>query len=251
MKLANRIGVVTGSAQGIGAAIASGLAAEGASVAVWDLDSEGASATAARIAADYGVAAIGVQVDVSSSGSVDAAVTATEAGLGPIDILVNNAGIDVIGPFLDTEESAWDRIIAVNLKGMLNCCHRVARGMVDRGSGRIVNIGSDAGKVGSSGESVYSATKGGVIAFTKTLARELATKGVTVNCICPGPTDTALLEQIGESAPKLREGLARAIPMKRIAQPSEIAGPVVFLATDDAGYITGQALSVSGGLTMS
>lgn len=250
MEQAGRVAVVTGGARGIGEAIAADLAAAGAAVAVWDLDGHRAAAAAERIAERCGVATLGVAVDVATPASVDTALEATEDGLGPIEVLVNNAGIDVIGPFLDSDEADWHRIIAVNLVGTIACCHRIGRRMAERGSGRIVNVGSDAGKVGSSGEAVYSATKGGVIAFTKTLARELASSGVTVNCVCPGPTDTALLGQVAEASPRLYDGLARAIPLRRIAQPTDIAPAVVFLASDAAGYITGQALSVSGGLTM-
>lgn len=250
MKLRDRVAVVTGGGRGIGDAIASALAAEGAAVAVWDLDGSAAAGVARRLAAEYGGRTTGVEVDVSDAASVDRAVEATEAELGPIDVLVNNAGIDVIGPFLDSDPASWDRIIGVNLKGPLTTCYRIVRDMTDRGYGRVVNLGSDAGKVGSSGEAVYSATKGGVIAFTKTLAREVAAKGVTVNCVCPGPTDTALLHQVAEASQKLYDSLARAIPLKRIAQPTDIAPAVVFLASDDAAYVTGQALSVSGGLTM-
>jgi 2-hydroxycyclohexanecarboxyl-CoA dehydrogenase len=163
---------------------------------------------------------------------------------------VNNAGIDVIAPFLDTDEATWDRLWAVNLRGTLLATRAVLPGMVTRERGRIVNIGSDAGRVGSSGEAVYSATKGGVIAFTKTLAREVARHGVTVNCVCPGPTDTALLEQVREYDEKLHASLARAIPLRRLGRPEDVAAAVVFLASDAAGYITGQTLSVSGGLTM-
>jgi 2-hydroxycyclohexanecarboxyl-CoA dehydrogenase len=220
-------------------------------VAIWDLDGGGAADTASRLAADHGHKAIGVAVDIRDRQSVDAAVAEVERQLGPIDVLVNNAGIDVIKPFLDSTEEEWDRIISVNLKGTIVCCHRVAAGMAERGRGAIVNIGSDAGRVGSSGEAVYSATKGGVIAFTKTLARELAAQGVRVNCVCPGPTDTALLAQVAEVSQKLYDSLARAIPMRRIGQPDDIAPAVAFLASDAAGFITGQTLSVSGGLTMS
>ncbi len=250
MKLRDRVAVVTGGGRGIGGAIASALAAEGAAVAVWDLDGSAAAGVAKRLAAEHGGRTAGVEVDVSDAASVDRAAEATEAELGPIEVLVNNAGIDVIGPFLDSDPASWDRIIDVNLKGPLTTCYRIVPDMTDRGYGRVVNLGSDAGKVGSSGEAVYSATKGGVIAFTKTLAREVAAKGVTVNCVCPGPTDTALLHQVAEVSQKLYDSLARAIPLKRIAQPTDIAPAVVFLASDDAAYVTGQALSVSGGLTM-
>jgi len=246
MALHGRVAVVTGGGRGIGEAIVGALAAAGAAVAVWDLDEERAVAVAGK----HAPSAAGIGVDVTDAPSVDAAVRRTEAELGPIDILVNNAGIDVIGPFLESDPAAWGRIIDVNLRGPITTCHRVVRDMVARGRGRVVNLGSDAGKVGSSGEAVYSATKGGVIAFTKTLAREVAAAGVTVNCVCPGPTDTSLLDQVAQASQKLYDSLARAIPLKRIAQPGDIAPAVVFLVSDEDGYITGQALSVSGGLTM-
>ena len=250
MAIDGRVAVVTGGGRGIGEAIALGLAAAGAAVAVWDLDGERADATAKRVAAEHGGRAVGVRAEVAEAASVDAAVRRTEDALGPIEVLVNNAGIDVIGPFLDSDPATWGRIIDVNLRGPITTCHRIVRDMVARGSGRVVNLGSDAGKVGSSGEAVYSATKGGVIAFTKALAREVASAGVTVNCVCPGPTDTALLDQVAEASQKLYDSLSRAIPLKRIAQPTDVAPAVVFLASDEAAYITGQALSVSGGLTM-
>ncbi|MFP3902475.1 MAG: SDR family NAD(P)-dependent oxidoreductase [Acidimicrobiia bacterium] len=247
--VSGKVAVVTGGAGGIGSAIATHLAEAGASVALWDLDEDATVSAAATIEAGGG--AIGLRVDVTDPASIQAGVDAVEQRLGPVDILVNNAGIDVIGPFLDSDEGSWDRVIAVNLTGTILCCHRVARSMVDRGGGAIVNIGSDAGRVGSSGEAVYSATKGGVIAFTKALARELARSGVRVNCVCPGPTDTPLLDQLADTNQALYDALARAIPMRRIATPSDIAPAVLFLAGDGAGYITGQTLSVSGGLTMS
>jgi 2-hydroxycyclohexanecarboxyl-CoA dehydrogenase len=250
VSLEGRVAVVTGAGRGIGAAIASALAASGAAVVVWDLDGGRAGEVAGRLTEEHGVRAAWRRVDVSDGAAVEDAVESAEAEVGPIDVLVNNAGIDVIGRFLESDEASWDRVIAVNLKGTITTCHRVVRRMVERGSGRVVNVGSDAGKVGSSGEAVYSATKGGVIAFTKTLAREVASAGVTVNCICPGPTDTALLAQLGEYNRRLYDSLARSIPLGRIAQPAEIAPVVVFLAGDGAAYITGQALSVSGGLTM-
>ena len=251
MKLQGKTAIVTGGAQGIGAAIAGALAADGAAVAVLDLDGEGAAGTAEKIAAEYGVPTRGVQADIADRSSVVDAVDRVEHELGPVDILVNNAGIDVIGPFVESDPAAWDRIIAVNLRGPINTCHVVLPRMIERGLGSVVNMGSDAGRVGSSGEAVYSATKGGVIAFTKTLAREVARHGIRVNCVCPGPTDTALLGQVESASKGLREALARAIPMRRIAQADDIAPVVVFLAGDDAGYVTGQTLSVSGGLTMS
>jgi 2-hydroxycyclohexanecarboxyl-CoA dehydrogenase len=250
MRLIGRVAMVTGAGRGIGAAIAGALAAEGAEVAICDLDLAAATSAAEALAKEHGHRAIPVQLDVADGASVRAALDRIERELAPVDILVNNAGIDVIQPFIESTEDTWDRLIAVNLKGPINTCHAVLPGMLARSSGKIVNIGSDAGRVGSSGEAVYSATKGGVIAFTKTLAREVAARGINVNCVCPGPTDTGLLDQVAEASQKLYDSLARAIPMRRIAQPTDIAPVVAFLVSDDAGYITGQTLSVSGGLTM-
>jgi 2-hydroxycyclohexanecarboxyl-CoA dehydrogenase len=244
--LAGKIVLVTGAARGIGAGIARAAAEAGARVALGDVAEPAVRETAAAI----GERALPLAMDVAQASSVRAAVAEAEARLGPIDVLVNNAGIDVIGPFLDGEEATWDRLWAVNLKGTLLATRAVLGGMIARERGRIVNLGSDAGRVGSSGEAVYSATKGGVIAFTKTLAREVARHGVTVNCVCPGPTDTALLEQVRAYDEKLHASLARAIPLRRLGRPEDVAAAVVFLAGDAAGYITGQTLSVSGGLTM-
>ena len=241
--------MVTGGAQGIGAGISGALAADGASVAVCDIDLATATATAEALERE-GRRAIAVHADVSSANSVRAAVDKIEATLGPVDILVNNAGIDKIEFFVDSVESTWDRLIAVNLKGNLLCSRAVLDSMIARTTGRIINIGSDAGRVGSSGEAVYSATKGAVISFTKTLAREVARHAITVNCICPGPTDTRLLAQVEEFDAKLHASLARAIPLRRLGQPRDIARLVAFLASESAGYITGQTISVSGGLTM-
>ena len=245
MRLDGKVALVTGAARGIGAAIADRLAAEGARVAVCDLDDAAAKATADRLPG-----AVGVAVDVSDDESVDRCVRAVADALGPIDVLVNNAGIDKIQPFLESEPHIWDRLLQVNLRGPVAVCHRVIPSMIERGGGRIINVASDAGRVGSSGEVVYSGTKGGVIAFSKGLAREVAAKGVTVNVVCPGPTDTALLDQVAEASQKLYDSLARSVPMRRIARPEDIAPAVAFFASDDAAYITGQTLSVSGGLTM-
>src|SRR5229473_3552544 len=176
--------------------------------------------------------------------AVRAAAARAESELGPVDILVNNAGVDVIELFVDSAEETWDRIIAVNLRGTITVTRAVLDGMIERGTGRIIHIASDAGRVGSSGEVVYSATKGGIIAFGKALAREVARHGITVNCVCPGPTDTALLGQVAAYSQKLRDGLARAIPLGRVGQPADIASAVAFLASDEAAYITGQTLSV-------
>jgi 2-hydroxycyclohexanecarboxyl-CoA dehydrogenase len=247
---AERVVVVTGGARGIGAAISAALAADQWTVAVWDLDLEAASATAEQLTELHGVDARGFGVDISQTAQVGAAATLVESTLGPVYGLVNNAGVDVIKSFVDSTEDEWDRVIAVNLKGTISCCRAVLDPMIAARRGRIVSVASDAGRVGSSGEAVYSATKGGVIAFTKTLAREVARYGITVNCVCPGPTETALLEQVAAYSEKLYAGLARAIPLGRTARPSDIAPSVAFLLSDGAGYITGQTLSVSGGLTM-
>lgn len=248
MMLQGRTVMVTGGGRGIGAGICRAAAAAGAAVAVCDIDDEAAATTEAITAA--GGRALFVRADVSDSVEVAEAVATIRSSLGPVDVLVNNAGIDRIEFFIDSAEETWDRLLAVNLKGNLICTRAVLGAMLERGAGRIVNIGSDAGRVGSSGEAVYSATKGGVIAFTKTLAREVARNGITVNCVCPGPTDTRLLAQVAEFDERLFRGLERAIPMKRLGQPEDVAALVVFLASDAAAYVTGQTISVSGGLTM-
>ena len=250
MSLSGRVALVTGGARGIGAAVADALAEAGAAVAIGDLDEAGALDTAARIGKDRGTPVLGLGMDITRRESVDTVVAAVESELGPLTVLVNNAGIDVIKPFVDSTPDEWERIIAVNLMGTFHCCHAALAVMQPREDGVIVNFGSDAGRVGSSREAVYSATKGGVIAFTKTLAREVARYGIRVNCVSPGPTDTALLAQVAEASPNLREALARSIPMRRIGEPTDLAPAVVFLAGDGARYITGQTLSVSGGLTM-
>jgi 2-hydroxycyclohexanecarboxyl-CoA dehydrogenase len=243
--LEQRVAVVTGAAGGIGSAIVRALHEKGAAVAAWDLDVGKAKAGLEGLASSCAV-----EVDITSRESVAAACATTRDRLGPVDILVNNAGIDKIERFLDSEEATWERIVAVNFLGTVRCCHLIVPAMVERGRGRVVCVASDAGRVGSSGEVVYSGTKGGVIAFAKALAREVASAGVTVNTICPGPTNTPLLDQVAVASPRLYDGLAKAIPMRRIAQPDDIAPAVAFLASEDAAYITGQTLSVSGGLTM-
>ncbi len=178
-------------------------------------------------------------------------VDAVRERFGRIDVLVNNAGWDKAQPFVESDPADWDRVIQINLYGVLNTCHAVLPVMAAQGYGAVVNIGSDAGRVGSSGEAVYSAAKGGVIAFTKSAAREMARHQVRVNCVCPGPTDTALFASMGGDNPKLREALIKAIPFRRLAQPSDLANAVAFYASDEASFITGQTVSVSGGLTMS
>jgi 2-hydroxycyclohexanecarboxyl-CoA dehydrogenase len=245
--MTQRVALVTGAGRGIGRAIALRLARDGAAVAFADIDGE----SAVRAAAEAGTAgALGVEMDVASGAGVIRAVHTVERSLGPIDILVNNAGWEKAGPFLESSEETWDRIIAINLKGVLYCCKSVLPGMVERRHGAVVSIASDAGRVGSLGEAVYSATKGGIIAFTKTLAREMARHQVNVNCVCPGPTDTQLLADVAAANPRLADALRRAIPWGRLGEPDDIAGAVAFLVSDDASFITGQTLSVSGGLTM-
>jgi 2-hydroxycyclohexanecarboxyl-CoA dehydrogenase len=251
--MSNRVALVTGGAQGIGRGIAMQLGTHGFKVGVADLNLEAAEETAAAIAGARGTATA-VQIDVTDTASVQAAVKAISEEFGPVDVLVNNAGFDDFMPFLATGEDFWDRILEVNFKGALRVIQATAPGMAERGFGRIVNIGSDAGRVGSSLEAVYSGAKGGIIAFSKTLARELATKGVTVNSVCPGPTDTPALrkfaEKSGDDAEKVITGMTRAVPMRRLGTPEDIAAAVAFFASDGAGYVTGQTLSVSGGLTM-
>jgi 2-hydroxycyclohexanecarboxyl-CoA dehydrogenase len=246
-----RVAFVSGAARGIGRAIAARIAADGCSVAIGDLLVDEAGEAARAIAGSGGRAAA-FRLDVTSADSVAEAIAEASEGLGPIDILVNNAGWDELKPFLETDEPFWDRVIDVNFKGGLRLTKTVLPGMVERGWGRIVNISSDAGRVGSSLESVYSGAKGATIAFTKTIAREVARDGVTANAVCPGPTQTPLLEQItgGDAGAKVIDAMRRAVPMKRLGTPEDVAAAVAFLASEEAGFITGQTLSVSGGLTM-
>ena len=247
--LKGKVALVTGAARGIGAGIARRLVEGGVKVAALDIERDGLLATVESI----GVGAIAVEFDVTKPDAFPTMLDRVEQELGPIDILVNNVGWERIAPFLETNASLWDRIIDINLRGPIALTHQVTGRMHARKSGRIVNIGSDAGRVGSSGEAVYSACKGGMIALAKTLAREFAQSGITVNTVCPGPTDTPLLaEQLGhgEEAKRIHDGLKRAIPMRRLGTPGDIAGAVAFLASDEAAFITGQTISVSGGLTM-
>jgi 2-hydroxycyclohexanecarboxyl-CoA dehydrogenase len=235
--------LVTGGGGAIGSAICRRFAEEGAKVLVADKDEGSASKVAQSIHAQALV------FDISDYAAAKRAV----ASCGEIHVLVNNAGWDRFQNFLDTDPAEWEQLIAINLRGPLNMHHLVLPQMAARGSGRVVNISSDAARVGSSGESVYSACKGGILSLTKTLARELARKGVTVNAVCPGPTDTPILRGFlgeGEAGQKVYDALVRAIPQKRVGRPDDVPGIVAFLASDEAAYITGQVISVSGGLTM-
>ncbi|MEW1822210.1 SDR family NAD(P)-dependent oxidoreductase [Arthrobacter sp. NPDC080031] len=252
--MSNRVALVTGGAQGIGKGIVTSLGQAGFRVAIADLNLEVAEKTAQEIRNNGGTA-IAVQIDVTKTAAVKAAIASVEAQLGPIEVVVNNAGWDDFMPFVETTEDFWEKILDLNFKGALRVIHAVVPGMIERGHGRIINIGSDAGRVGSSLEAVYSGAKGGIIAFTKTLAREVATKGITANVVCPGPTDTPALRKFadgaGDDADKVIAGMTRAVPMKRLGTPEDIGPAVVFFASDAAGFVTGQTLSVSGGLTMS
>lgn len=248
----NKTVVVTGGGGGIGGATCRSFGREGARVAVFDVNHEAAQKVAADIQQAGGRAEAFV-CDITSRSSVDDAVAAVESKLGPIDVLVNNAGWDVFRPFTKTEPAQWEKLIAINLIGALHMHHAVLPRMVERKSGRIVNIASDAARVGSSGEAVYAACKGGLVSFSKTIAREHARHGITANVVCPGPTDTALFAdyKVGAGNPeKLEEAFRRSIPLGRIGQPKDLPGAILFFASDDAAYVTGQVLSVSGGLTM-
>ncbi|GAA4536162.1 3-oxoacyl-ACP reductase family protein [Pseudonocardia xishanensis] len=238
-----RIAIVTGAGRGIGRAIAERLAADGCTVVATDVDEATASETGEV------VGGVGMRADVADRESVASMVEQVRERFGRVDVLVNNAGWDVAGPFVDSDPEVWDRIVKINLYGVLHTCKAVLPLMIAQGGGTVVNVASDAGRVGSSGEAVYSAAKGGVIAFTKTIARESARHGINANCVCPGPTDTALFASMGGE--RLRESLVKAIPFRRLAQPSDLAATVAFLASPDAAYLTGQTVSVSGGLTMS
>ena len=243
MRLEGRRALVTGGGRGIGAAIAGRLVAEGADVVIGDIDEQ----SAGEVAGEIGATA--TRLDVTEPDSASAAV----AEHGPFAILVNNAGTDEFGFFTETDPGLWERVLAVNLVGVLACTHAVLPGMQQAGYGRIVNIASEAGRVGSKGSAVYSAAKGGVIAFTKVIAREGARYGVTANSIAPGPIETPLLMralELGELGQKIVDTMKAGTQLRRLGQPEEVAAAVAFLASDDASYVTGETLGVSGGLGM-
>ena len=250
--LQNKTVIVTGGGGGIGGATCRRFGEAGSRVAVFDINLESAAKTAADITQAGGVAQA-FRCDITDHEGVKAAVAAAEAALGPISILVNNAGWDVFRLFKDTTPADWQKLIAINLTGALNMHHAVLPGMLERRHGRIVNIASDAARVGSSGEAVYAACKAGLVGFSKTIAREHARHGITVNVVCPGATNTALFADYKKGAgnpEKLEEAFRRATPMGRIGEPEDLPGAILFFASDDAAYVTGQVLSVSGGLTM-
>jgi 2-hydroxycyclohexanecarboxyl-CoA dehydrogenase len=250
MEFEGRVAFVTGGASGIGRATCLALAAQGARVAVADLNASGAQQAVEGVWGRGGMA-LAVSVDVTSRAQVERAVQQVLDAWGRVDVLVNAAGWDHVVPFLESTEDLWDRVVAVNFRGVLNTCHVVLPHMVAQGGGAVVNVSSDAGRVGSSGETVYSGAKGAVIAFSKALAREVVRYHVRVNVVAPGPTDTPLLHEILQAGHRgLIDAIVRVTPMRRLARPEEVAEAVVFLASDRASFITGQTLSVSGGLTM-
>ena len=246
MSLVGKNAVVTGGASGIGLATSRRFAREGACVAIWDVDDAGAKRAAEELVAG-GFRAIACRVDVSTRASVNAGLERVHAELGPVQILVNNAGITNFTPFLEVTEESWDRIMSVNLKSMLNCTQAVLPDMLAAGWGRVINISSSSAQSGSARMTAYAASKGGVIAFTKSLAIELAATGITVNNIPPGFVDTPMLRASDRPGAIDVAGVAAKSPMKRAGSPDDIAGACAFLASEDGSYITGLTLSVNGG----
>jgi 2-hydroxycyclohexanecarboxyl-CoA dehydrogenase len=243
----SRTAFVTGGGGGIGSAICRALAGAAHRVAVADLSLEAAQ----RVATEIG--GVGIGLDVTDPASVDAALEQSAGKLGAVEICVNCAGWDELKPFLDTDEEFQRRVLEINLAGPIRVTRAALPAMIERRWGRLINIASDAGRVGSSLEAIYSGAKGGLIAFTKTMAREMARFGITANAVCPGPTKTPLLEKIvetGDNAQKVIDSMTRGIPMKRLGAPEDVAGAVLYLASEGASYVTGQTVSVSGGLTM-
>ncbi len=246
MTFKDKVVVVTGAASGIGRATAQIFADEGARVVVADVDAARGEEAAAAIRAQGGRADF-MPIDMTDTASIDAFGAAVQAKFGAVDVLVNGAGWGRTAPFWEGTPDFWDKLVALNFVGPMQLTKVLLPAMIERSSGRIVNVSSDAGRVGSLGETVYSGAKGGLIAFTKSLAREVSRYQINVNCVCPGPTDTPLMAAVPE---KVQEGLKKAIPFRRLAKPSEVADAIVFFASDRASYVTGQVLSVSGGLTM-
>lgn len=250
--LKDKVALVTGAGSGIGLAIAQRLAAEDMVVGVLDVNAEAANGAVEQIKLAGGRAEAAV-CDITDYEAVKTAVAAIEAKLGPTWALVNNAGWDRPIPFLKTTPDFWQKVVNINYMGPLHMTHAVVQGMAQRGGGRVIFIASDAGRVGSSGEVVYSGTKGATIAFAKALAREVSRKNVTLNCVCPGPTNTPAMDAFvgtGEEGQKIRDAMVRGVPLGRIGEPTDYPGLVAFLASDDAAFMTGQTISVSGGLTM-
>jgi 2-hydroxycyclohexanecarboxyl-CoA dehydrogenase len=248
MRLEGKTALVTGGASGIGAATARRLAAEGARVAIGDLNEDGAREVAGELDG------FACALDVTDTGSVSTAVAAANDALGQIDVLVNNAGTDLFSYFVNSDEGLWDFVLGVNLRGVLAVTHAVLPGMQERREGAIVNVASEAGRVGSQGSAVYSAAKAGVIGFTKAIARESARYRVRSNAVAPGPIETPLLnaapQLLGELGERLKQGMVNTTVMGRAGEPEEVAAAIAFLASDDASYVTGQTLNVSGGLSM-
>ncbi|MHB1699618.1 MAG: SDR family NAD(P)-dependent oxidoreductase [Acidobacteriaceae bacterium] len=248
--MTRKVAFVSGSGRGIGRAIAIVLANCGHGVAVGDLREVEGKETVALIQSAGGKAVF-VPLDVANSASVNASVKAAVEELGPVDVLVNNAGWDELKPFTATDEEFWQKVVNINYLGTLRLIHAVLPGMLERKWGRVISISSDAARVGSSFEAVYSGAKGAIISFTKTLAREVARKGVTANSVCPGPTRTPGFESVMDPRNvKLLDAMLKAVPLGRLGEPEDIAAAVAYLASESAGYVTGQTLSISGGLTM-
>jgi len=247
--MAERIAFVTGAGSGIGREISKLLASRSMKIVVADINTNHAEETVSMVK-EAGGDAVAVYCDVTSLESVQNAVKESVAIFGRIDVLVNNAGWDKVEPFLKSEPDTWKRIVDINLMGQIHTCKEILPVMIENSYGKVVNIASDAARVGSSGEAVYSAAKGGVVALTKTLAREMARHKININCVAPGPSDTPLFQEIGSYNEGIKNALEKAIPFRRLAQPEDIAGAVAYFTSEEAKYVTGQTLSVSGGLTM-
>ena len=249
MRFDGKVGIITGSGQGIGKGIATLFAKEGGTAIVVDVNPATAEATAKEIETSGGKA-MAAKCDITNQPEVNDLVAKVIEKYGKVDILVNNVGWNKVKPFVDGDKDLWDRVIDINLKGPIIFCRAVVDNMMANNYGKIVNVSSDSGRVGSTGEAVYGASKGGVITFTKALAREMARYKINVNSVSPGPSDTPFLAEVSAENPKLMEAVKKGIPMRRLAQPEDIANAVLFFCDDATNYITGQTLSCSGGLTM-